>query len=88
MGDGYVQTAEDGINSLQEEWSVVFTPMKLTDAQAFNTLLKSYIRTTVIDWQAPMESSLTKWKITAYSVREIAGKVYEFNVTFVRHYGV
>lgn len=88
MGDGYMQVAEDGINSLEEEVDVTFIPMGLSDAQFFESNIKSWLQKTVVSWQAPLETAVSKWKITSYTVTEYKGKVYEFNVSFRRHFGV
>lgn len=88
MGDGYMQVATDGINSIEEEIEVTFIPMGASDATFFENNIKSWLHTVVVDWQAPLESAPTKWKIPSYSIREHNGKVYEITVRFRRHYGV
>jgi phage-related protein len=61
LGDGYVQTAPDGINYIWGKYSVEFLPLIQSDMQTLVTALNAGL-TDYLTWQPPEAAASQKWK--------------------------
>lgn len=58
FGDGYSQRMQDGINYMNESWSLTFTNRSFTDIAAMRSFLETRGGATSFTWQAPGESEV------------------------------
>lgn len=80
FGDGYEQTAEDGINNKSDVWPLTFTGQK-TRIKAIRDFLNRHKGATPFNWTEPFgETLLIKCK--EYQSRNMGGSVYTLAATF------
>jgi phage-related protein len=60
MGDGYEQRAPDGINNLEQKWSLRFETRTTTEANAITSFLETQAGVVAFDWTAP-DGTVGKW---------------------------
>lgn len=53
FGDGYEQTAPDGINSVKKRWAVIFENIRATDAKTIQDFLEGKKGSTSFTWTPP-----------------------------------
>ena len=72
FGDGYVQSAPDGINPTKVIWNISFPGLNLGYGNYLEALLNSSVSTssTTIQWQAPDEFVETDWLLDGNIQRE------------------
>lgn len=77
FGDGYDQTAPDGINSIVDEWSITYENLTSSERTTLLAALDSAGSWDTITWTPPGDTS-KKWKVTADGVSEMpmAGDLY------------
>jgi phage-related protein len=66
FGDGYTQVVADGINNLEEEWSLTFH-LRIADADTLESFCETQGGHTPIDWTPPRESTAKKWIIKSWT---------------------
>ncbi|MBF6029680.1 phage tail protein [Pseudomonas sp. P115] len=80
FGDGYEQTAEDGINNKSESWPLTFTGQKAKIAQ-IKAFLNRHKGAIAFSWTEPFgENLLIKCK--EYQSSNKGGSVYTLAATF------
>ena len=80
FGDGYEQTAEDGINNKSESWPLTFTGQKTKIAQ-IKAFLNRHKGAKAFNWTEPFgENLLIKCK--EYQSSNKGGSVYTLAATF------
>lgn len=64
FGNGYSQTAPDGINNVRDEWNLSYE--NLTDAERTTVVaaLDAVQTWDYLTWQAPGDAASKRWKVT------------------------
>lgn len=77
FGDGYDQTAPDGINASVDEWNVTYENLTSSERTTLWAALDAAGSWDVVTWTPPGDSA-KKWKVTADGVSEmpVAGDLY------------
>lgn len=86
FGDGYKQTAKDGINTKIRKWSVSFTPLTEAEAAALMAILDAAAGWDLIVWQAPDQAIAENWRCKRYQTIRNAGKVTRIRATLEHVY--
>lgn len=76
FGDGYRQTARDGINPERQTWRVVTVDLNPTNF----TLVRDFLRTNAglqFDWIPPLETRSIKVTCNGYRVRHVGGSTHK-----------
>lgn len=63
FGDGYNQSAGDGLNPYAETWNLTFSNRKASEIAAIKAFLISVRDVTSFDWIAPDDTVSKKWKM-------------------------
>lgn len=85
FGDGYVQTAPNGTNSVYEEWSVGWGQLTLAERNTVVSTLLAVGSSDYLTWTPPGDSTEKKYQVipgnlpTLYSEQMMAGQYY--NIT-------
>jgi len=81
FGDGYIQTALDGINYDREEWSIEFEPLTTAAANTLEGILLNSVNGTanVLSWTPMGEASAKKW--TAHQVNKRPNSTTTWSIT-------
>ena len=86
FGDGYDQTAPDGINNIVADWSIRYDNLTTSEKTTLLTALNAVGSWDYLTWTPPGETS-KKFKVTkdGYSVAPISGDLWtvSFNLTQV-----
>lgn len=80
FGDGYEQRAKDGINIIQESWSVTFT-LNYSQKEALESILKEAAGVGIVDWQPPGASQQKQWLVRSYQVNRFSDNLFEIPCT-------
>jgi phage-related protein len=62
-GDGYQQSAPDGINDTIDTWQIIYDNLDATDYTTLKSFLDTVKCTTWFTWTPFLESTSKKWKI-------------------------
>ena len=89
FGDGYSQTAPDGINSMFEEWDISWELLTQTDR---NTVVAALIQgaTDVLTWTPPNDGIAKKFQIlpskvaTLYTEQILAGQYFNVSTSIIQ----
>lgn len=79
FGDGYAQTAEDGLNSAIETWPLVFAG-RLNELAPIKAFLKAHGGWKAFYWTPPM-GELGLYKAASLSITASTGNNYNLSVT-------
>jgi len=80
FGDGYEQTAEDGINNKSESWPLTFTGPKSRIAE-IKVFLNRHKGSKAFSWTEPFGETLL-FKCKEYQSRNMGGNAYTLAATF------
>lgn len=80
FGDGYEQTAEDGINNKTQSWPLTFTGPKSRIAEIM-VFLNAHKGATAFSWTEPFGEVLLM-RCNEYQTRHAGGNVYKLTATF------
>lgn len=82
FGDGYSQEAALGINDSVDEWTIAYEVVDNTERDTIWAALDTVKSSLIFNWQAPGDSTVKKWKVTADGVAEtpLAGNLW--TITF------
>jgi len=75
FGDGYSQRAGDGINLLEETWSVEWENLDSTEVVALETQLEDARGVDAITWTPHGESTAKKFTISQWDINPKVGNV-------------
>lgn len=67
FGDGYGQTAKDGINSIRDVWDLKWTNLTPTEAGLAYAFLRQMAGATAFLWIPPYETTYRAWKCKVFS---------------------
>lgn len=83
FGDGYYQTAGDGIRPYEDKWSMSFSARPLTVVTAIKDFLDA-LNGASFDWQSPLSAAPTKWKyLEGYNVSKQGPDAYKIEFEIV-----
>lgn len=89
FGDGYFQSAPDGINSLYEEWDIGWDYLSQTDRNTVVTVLKGGA-TDYITWTTPNDGVTKKFQIvpvkpaTLFTEQIVGGQWFVITVSLIQ----
>ena len=87
FGDGYAQTAPDGVNTAVEEWSLSFDDYSITDIKTITDFLDGLRSSTAFFWTPPDETVAKLWRQTGdYDVSFDGPTTRSLNVSIKRVY--
>ena len=84
FGDGYSQSAEDGLNNETASWPLTFTK-KRAEAEAIKAFLKQHKGAKAFAWQPPLEP-MQLFTAGEYTVTPLTSSMYRITVTFEQVY--
>ena len=61
FGNGYAQSAPDGINSVMDAWTLVFENLTTTERNQLVSILDSIQSWDYLTWQAPGDAGTKRW---------------------------
>ena len=64
FGNGYAQTAPDGINNVMDVWEVTYENLTQSERDSLITVLDTVQGWDVLTWQAPGDATTKKWRVT------------------------
>jgi len=64
FGNGYEQTAPDGINAVRDEWSISYSNLTGAERTTLVTALDTVQGWDVLTWTAPGDVTQKKWKVS------------------------
>jgi phage-related protein len=82
FGDGYDQSAPDGINNRASEWSVRYDNLTTSEKNTLVTALNTVGSWDYLTWAPPGEAT-KKFKVTrdGYSVNAVSGDLWNISFT-------
>lgn len=81
FGDGYAQTAPDGINNRVDTWDIAYENLTSTERTTLWAAIETVGATDYFTWTPPGGSS-TKWKIVGdVSESPVSGDLYTVSFT-------
>ena len=80
FGDGYAQTAADGINNKSQQWPLTFTK-RMAEAEAIKQFFDSHSGSVSFLWKPPLETERL-FKVSSYSVNPLGAGWYRISATF------
>lgn len=85
FGDGYSQTAGDGINTKTQSWALTFTG-KQSMINEIITFLDAHSGWQAFYWSAPLSEQATFMAKDGYQITPHGGGLYTLTVTFTQVY--
>ncbi len=64
FGDGYLQTAPDGVNHQIDQWNLIFANLTLTDRATLWSAIETVGASDYLTWTPPGDTA-KKWKIVS-----------------------
>ncbi|HGE6046457.1 TPA: phage tail protein [Vibrio cholerae] len=80
FGDGYQQSAGDGINNRRQSWPLTFTKKK-TEAEAIKAFFDDHEGCKAFAWKPPL-SPIGLYVVASYSVLPLGAGLYRISATF------
>lgn len=87
FGEGYEQSAPDGINSIRRVWTVPFNNRPQSEIDAIEAFLISCAGSVPFDWTDP-DGFTGRWKCPKWSRSPVAGTLGTLTATFNQVFGV
>ncbi len=90
FGDGYFQSAPDGINSIYEEWDVTWENLTVSERDTVITALLTVGATDYLTWTPPNDSAPKKYQIVPeksaelYREQNAGGGLYNLSTSMVQ----
>lgn len=87
FGNGYSQTAPDGINNQVDTWALSFTNMGLTDYNNLMAFFNTVGSSLPITWQSPVDSVAKLFKVdiqTGVQTTVVAGNIFSVSTKLVQ----
>jgi phage-related protein len=88
FGDGYKQTAVDGINTIVRTMDVLWASLTLTDMQTVTSFLETCAGSTPFYWQPPEESLSYLWRCKDWNVQAVPIFRYKVTATFIQAFDI
>lgn len=82
FGDGYLQTAPDGLNSIIDSWELRFAPLEGADLTTMNRFLLLVGTTEWFIWAPFEEITEKKWLIESDSIAKTLVNTSTFIISF------
>ena len=86
FGDGYSQRSSQGLNALDEQWSVTWENRPVADCNQIEAFLLARAGVEAFLWTAPRESAPKKWTCADWTRTPAAPNHDTIRATFVREY--
>lgn len=83
FGDGYQQSAPDGINNVVDEWNLVYENLDNSERNTLITALDSVKSSDYFTWTAPGDATQKKFKVTQDGWSEAALSGDLWTISFV-----
>lgn len=87
FGNGYSQTAPDGINNQVDTWMLTFTNMGLTDYNNLIAFFNTVGSSQPITWQSPVDSVAKLFKVdiqTGVQTTISAGNIFSVSTKLIQ----
>ena len=86
FGDGYKQTAQDGLNPEEDVWKLSFLLLPIASAATLIEILRASKSSTasVLAWTPPGGSSEQYWEASAIKIAPAAGVMWKVTCTLTR----
>lgn len=86
FGDGYKQSAGDGINNEVNSWPLTFKGLE-HEIKPIRDFLRSHKGYKPFYWKPPLETEAFLFEVTEFSVVPMGGRAYTLTATFVQRFG-
>ena len=84
FGDGYGQRVSDGLNSIRDEWTVIFDSLTEAEAGVVDVFLRQRLGSLSFTWTPPGEVTPKRWVCNEWTVTPLDPGAFSFNATFVQ----
>ena len=84
FGDGYLQRTVDGINSIEENWSLSFINRNSTEADILVGFLEDRKGVEAFDWPPPSSSSSIRVYCPKWDISLVANNTKSISCTFTK----
>jgi phage-related protein len=88
FGDGYTQTARDGVNHIRATWELNWPVLKPTDAEEIETFITEHGGDVAFYWTAPDKPSPQKWTCKDWSFTIAGPNHRSIRATFVQSFNI
>jgi len=85
FGDGYKQSAGDGINNEVNSWPLTFKGLE-HEIKPIRDFLRSHKGYKPFYWKPPLETEAFLFEVTEFSVVPMGGRAYTLTATFVQRF--
>lgn len=79
FGNGYSQSAPDGINYVKDSWAISFDLLASTERAALVNILDSIGTWDYFTWQAPGDAASKRWLVTGDWSESLSGLYYKIS---------
>lgn len=86
FGNGYAQTAPDGINNAKDSWNVVYPNLTSAERTTLLAALDAVQSWDYLTWTAPGDGSSKKWKLAEGWSESTNGSHYTITFTLEQWY--
>ena len=83
FGDGYTQRGGDGLNPVQDTFSLIWNGLKIAQADEIDAFLKARKGYESFDWIPPREVSTRKFICQEWSRQYITPDIDSISATFI-----
>ena len=83
-GNGYKQRAGDGINNIQDQWTVQYDNLTSSQYGTLLTAIDAAYGVNYFIWTPPNESSAKKWIVSQVTRQIKAGFIYSVKLTLTQ----
>lgn len=88
FGDGYSQRVPDGLNNIEEKWSLKWDILTLAEKNAIVAFFEARKGAESILMTMPGESVQKTWICSAWSSNQVSYAAYSLSASFVRVYDI
>lgn len=88
FGDGYTQTAADGLNHIRAEWTLNWPALTPAQADSVETFFSDRGGYTPFFWTAPGKASAQKWTCKDWEVGFAGPNHRSIRATFVQSFNI
>lgn len=76
FGDGYKQTAPDGLNNVVTRWQVTFDGLIKSEVNTLLAELRQAKGSGPVQWQSPLDTAPQNYRIGSWTVTAYSGQIY------------
>ncbi len=88
FGDGYNQRAADGLNSVQDSWSILWRARADADIKTLTDFFRDKKGYEAFEWQAPGDTTIKLWTCQDYTKTPITAGYSTLKATFKQEFDI